>query len=240
MAERSSVTAAQVLDRARQLIGVTEDPKYSNRVRFNDQLVDAGYYPESFRVMQWCGAFVSCVFIDVGGAGNKAVVPLCPVFVYTPSGLAWFQSRALVTQGSHPRVGDVLFVHYPNTGAIVGHTGLVEWVNGNRFGTIEGNSNTDGSASGYEVARVTRTVSDRYYFAHPQYAPEGDSVALSAADIDKIATATKDKLMSEVVYGAGPKGSVLKSSLRNNAIWWTIWADRAQQKLDRIIKKLGA
>ena len=72
-----------------------------------------------------------------------------------------------------------------------------------------------------------------------------DDMALTADDINKIAEATKNKIMAEVVQAKA--GGVQGSSLRNNIIWQTVWGARAQQKLDdlsatvaKIAKKIGA
>lgn len=55
-----------------------------------------------------------------------------------------------------PQTGDIFIMDY---GHGLGHTGIVERVEGNILHTIEGNTNDTGSREGYEVCRKTRSTS---------------------------------------------------------------------------------
>lgn len=84
---------------------------------------------------QWCHSFVSWCAIHAGE--STSVVPKT---ASTDTGMAWFQKRGLFKRkGSYtPKRGDVI---YFKTGA--SHVGLVEYANGSRVHTIEGNVGRD-------------------------------------------------------------------------------------------------
>lgn len=128
----------------------------------------------------WCAMFVSwCAAV----AGPSTYPKIIPKHAYTPDGYNWYASRGLAdgrkppnrkgvaaTGKGKPRVGDVMYVYSSSLGRI-SHVGLVEKVlSGGRVQTLEGNTNLTGSASGDGVYRLTRQVTGRLYFCHPQYA----------------------------------------------------------------------
>lgn len=130
---------------ARSQIGVKEQPLGSNAgPQVNAYLKSVGLGPGYF----WCAAFVYWCFQQ---AADQLKVPNTMLRSASSSDLfAWAkQTGRLVTR---PQKGDIFLVrggertHY--------HTGMVDdVVDGNgRMPTIEGNSNTDGSANGIEVA----------------------------------------------------------------------------------------
>lgn len=142
--------AEKALEIARAQIGVSEEPKNSNRGPQVDQYIrsvgldPAGKYP-------WCMAFVYWCFDQAG----KAVGVINPMFK-TGGVLDQFNKRKNVHQVQTPRPGDVIILDY---GAGKGHTGIVEMVHENgTVGTIEGNTNDEGSREGYEVCRRKRNV----------------------------------------------------------------------------------
>lgn len=150
-------------------LGVRESPIGSNRVKYNTWAVNEGYFPSSFLTAQWCAIFVSWVFAQAGLAGKDASRVLVPVHAWTPSGLAYFQAKGLVTQGRAPKVGDIFYKRYAGYSE-VGHVGIVERVNSNgTITTIEGNTNTTGSSTGIGVFRLNRTINSSLYFCHPAY-----------------------------------------------------------------------
>ncbi len=55
-----------------------------------------------------------------------------------------------------PKVGSIFIMDY---GKGLGHTGIVERIDGDKLYTIEGNTNDEGSREGYEVCRRERSVS---------------------------------------------------------------------------------
>lgn len=68
---------------------------------------------------------------------------------------AWQKAPASV-KVTDPQPGDVFIQDH---GHGLGHTGIVEWVEGDVLHTIEGNTNDTGSREGYEVCRRTRKKS---------------------------------------------------------------------------------
>lgn len=125
----------------------------------------------------WCAIFVSwCSSV----AGFSKIIPK---HAYTPDGFNWFASRGLAdgrrppnrkgvaaTGRGKPRPGDIMYVYNPSNGRI-SHVGIVEEVLDDGYiRSIEGNTNTSGSASGDGVYRLKRRIEARLYFCHPQYA----------------------------------------------------------------------
>ena len=179
------ITASQLLSLARSQIGTLENPLYSNRVKYNTDLVNWGYYPASWGMdMQWCAGFCSWLFITLKAAGFGVSNPIFPVHVYTPDGYNWFQSRGLRVAQNAIRPGDIMYVSYASQSAPVGHIGIVDTVIGNgQVQTVEGNSNTDGSSNGYGVFYVRRTLNSRLYFFRPKYDFEASSGEMKINDV---------------------------------------------------------
>lgn len=125
-------------------IGVREQPLGSNSGPLvNIYLASVGLPPGN----SWCAAFVFyCVDAAAKKAGASNPLPR------TGSCSALFryaQRNGLLV--SSPQAGDIFLCIGGETGHY--HTGFVaDDPSGGRFPTIEGNSNTDGSANGYEVA----------------------------------------------------------------------------------------
>ena len=164
----SSVTAGTLLAAAAKEVGTREgrdkNGNWNNRVKYNDWYANHPLIKDSgFLTTAWCAVFVSWVANQVGVLGS-----LIPMHAWTPSGLAWFQKRGLVTRGKGAKVGDVFYVYYPSQGRVA-HVGLVERVEGNYIYTIEGNTNTTGSRQGNGVYRLKRAINNNLYFCHPTY-----------------------------------------------------------------------
>ena len=136
-----------VLNVARSLIGISEQGG-----------ANAGQMVETFlkfvglkKGEPWCAAFVSWV-------GHAALNDPWPVV--KTGGCAYLgewatQHNILVDT---PQPGDIALYYFPTLKRFA-HTGLVELSFGaGKIAAIEGNTNTDGSRDGWEVARKTRTV----------------------------------------------------------------------------------
>jgi len=117
--------------------------------------------------VSWCNWFQSWGAV---AAGIPASV--IPRTGYTPASWSWFvtHNRDVKT----PQAGDLFWVYgyvASEGGPRVHHIGFVEKVlSGGRIQTIEGNTNTSGSAQGNGVYRLTRTVSSKLKFGRPNYA----------------------------------------------------------------------
>lgn len=126
----------------------------------------------------WCGIFVSWVAFMVGGLGT-----LVPKYASCWHGLKWFRDR---NQSGYwpPQPGDIFIMRNYNPGDWTAdadgwatiHTGIVEKYLGNgRVQTIEGNTNTGGSAQGNGVYRLIRQDSPNgkaFIYCRPKWAPE--------------------------------------------------------------------
>ena len=132
----------RVIATARAEVGYLE--KKSNS-KLDDKTANAGqnnytkYWRDmspSFQGQPWCDCFIGWVFLRTFGEkiGNAL---LCGGMFsyYTPTSAECFQKKGQYYKV--PRPGDVV---YFNVGKKIGHTAIVAWVNGDRFGTIEGNT----------------------------------------------------------------------------------------------------
>lgn len=80
-----------------------------------------------------------------------------PTNVLVKTGGVLQQWNKILPQYKHstPKPGDIFIQDH---GHGMGHTGLVESVEGLNIHTIEGNTNDEGSREGYEVCRRVRTI----------------------------------------------------------------------------------
>jgi hypothetical protein len=191
----SSTTAVitRILTVAASQIGYREGRDANGN--WNNDNVYGVWYPMNWNA--WCAMFVSW-------SAFNASVPetVIPKHAYTPSGWNWFKAQKRTV--STPQRGDIMYVYSSSIG-LVHHVGLVEKVlSGGRIQTIEGNTNTSGSAQGDGVYRLTRTVSSKLLFARPDYAacvtnkpapgvtptlpPVARDVTITAACIKRLAT----------------------------------------------------
>jgi CHAP domain-containing protein len=114
----------------------------------------------------WCAQFQSWA---ASQAGYLDVI--IPKHQYTPAGYNWFKSRG--REVGLPKRGDLLYVYGKVRGEKnprVHHVGMVEQVlPGGYIRTLEGNTNTGGSAQGDGVYRLQRQVTSRLRFVRPDY-----------------------------------------------------------------------
>lgn len=136
----------RALHQARSQVGVEEVPRGSNwGPQVSEYLKATGLNSPAY----WCAAFVTWCYKQ---SKSIYILPKNKASTYY-----WFvfakQSNILFKT---PERGD-LFVWNNDNG---GHIGFVMEVKGDRFRTIEGNSNTDGSRNGYEVVERWRSVDE--------------------------------------------------------------------------------
>jgi len=146
---------AKALAVAVSQIGVVEQPPFSNRGPEVDlYLRTVGLNPVG-QHYSWCMAFVYWCFneaakslgiknplVKTAGCLNGWNGATCPKIKMADA----VNNPALVKPG---------FIFIIDHGHGNGHTGIVESVNGGIINTIEGNTNSDGSANGYGVLRLT-------------------------------------------------------------------------------------
>lgn len=120
----------------------------------------------------WCQGFASTVWADAARALGLAVPPLALVLdgiwcLYVPRMAAEARARGRFLDGRTIEVGRIVpagsqFFLRGGPGGYL-HVGLVTAHRGDLIETIEGNTNEDGSANGYEVARrIRRTITCDY------------------------------------------------------------------------------
>lgn len=118
---------------------------------------------------QWCGIFVSQMFVEAFGI-TKAKELLCGgLHHYTPTGANYFKKAGQYIkrgQGT-PQAGDVIFF-YSSSKKRIGHVGIVTKVAGGRVYTIEGNTSgasvlvTNGGGVCEKSYNLTSTYIDGY------------------------------------------------------------------------------
>jgi hypothetical protein len=108
----------------------------------------------------WCAAFV---YWSIQQASEQLNVN--NPFVRTgfcPTIASWAQQHDILVDVPEP--DDVFLVYTSATGGHAHHTGFVTSVNGAEFGTIEGNTNIDGSSEGIGVFKRVRHNNNQYHF----------------------------------------------------------------------------
>lgn len=159
-----TATAAETLDWCRRWIGYHEEGK-SNRTIF----AAMANHPQGFA---WCATFIS--------AAMKQEQVLVPAKILVPSSRTMFSEaklRGLNVPSQNIRPGDVVHMTRGMPSAWLGHVGIVEAVDGDTLVTIEGNTNSRGSATGGSVLRHRRSRSAWNLGAwRPPYKPVNPNV----------------------------------------------------------------
>ncbi len=140
--------AEKAIEIAITQIGEEEKPRGSNWGEpVKTYLASVGIgFPAS-----WCAAFVYWCF-------SKAAVELAvPNPVIKTGGVLnhWAKTKKVNKVTGDYQAGDIFIMDH---GHGLGHTGLIESVEGDILHTIEGNTNDTGSREGYEVCRKERNI----------------------------------------------------------------------------------
>ncbi len=152
----SSNILKKAVEIAASQIGVVEQPPLSNRgPQVDEYLKSVGLNPAGHHY-SWCAAFVYWSFQQA--AQQLGIInPL-----YKTAGVLdhWANARCIkilkLTALANPALiipGSIFIIDH---GGGLGHTGMVESVNGGNLTTIEGNTNPGQSREGYGVFRLTR------------------------------------------------------------------------------------
>jgi peptidoglycan hydrolase-like protein with peptidoglycan-binding domain len=152
---RSPLLAAALVKAISQ-INVTEKPRGSNRgPEVDEYLRSVGLNPAAGN-FSWCAAFVYWCFQS---AATSIKVPN-PLIKSAGVLNHWNRAKCLkiakavaINQPEKIIPGSIFIIDH---GSGLGHTGIVESVNGGNLVTIEGNTNTGLSREGYGVFRLTR------------------------------------------------------------------------------------
>lgn len=155
------ILSAEALAVAESQLGVRETPNKANEGKqVNEYLKSVGLKPG----YSWCQAFVFWCFGEAAEKlGIKNPVPLTAGVLSCWNKTATEQRITKADCIANPeqiKPGDQFIMNY---GKGLGHTGIVEKVEGYILHTIEGNSNDEGSREGYEVCRRTRDINDKLF-----------------------------------------------------------------------------
>lgn len=138
---------------ARRYLAEREQPAGSNRsTRIDYWLAETGAPLGA----PWCAAFVAAV-------GRQALGAAWPVprTASVEQIVQWAALKQAIFPD--PTRGDLLVIRFTGLGRFA-HVGIVTDTGVDRFNTIEGNTNTDGSREGYGVFARQRSHSPQYRF----------------------------------------------------------------------------
>lgn len=154
--------ASEVLAIAKGELGVTENPKGSNRVKYNEwyyrREVEGDPYP-------WCMVFVQWV-MHRAGITPPVRTASCGALMRAAKGMGQW-----VTEGYRP--GDIIIYDFPG-GAATDHCGICESAEGDRVIAIEGNTSVTDASNGGEVRQMTRPGSRVVGAWRPKYEEDED------------------------------------------------------------------
>lgn len=149
------MTAQELINIAKNEVGVKENPANSNNVKYN-----TWYYGKSVSgaAYPWCAAFVSWCF--------KSAQGLCPKTASCLTMLQWFEGKGQIV--TDPRPGDIVFFHYSTNKRRTNHVGIVIGVEGKIIRTVEGNTSVSSNDNGGSVMERMRNKNIVAY-ARPKY-----------------------------------------------------------------------
>lgn len=149
------MTAQELINIAKNEIGVKENPANSNNVKYN-----TWYYGKSVSgaAYPWCAAFVSWCF--------KSAQGLCPKTASCLTMLQWFEGKGQIV--TDPRPGDIVFFHYSTNNRRTNHVGIVIGVESKIIRTVEGNTSVSSNDNGGSVMERMRNKNIVAY-ARPKY-----------------------------------------------------------------------
>ncbi len=110
--------------------------------------------------MDWCGAFISW-------CANQAGIPQSVLKKNGFASAEKFNLERFTVNNHLPQGGDLFFKNNGN------HTGIVYYIEGDYFWTLEGNTWEGGGTDG--VYSRKRSLYGEYYFASPKYTTDGSS-----------------------------------------------------------------
>lgn len=188
------MTAKQIIDKAKEEIGVHESPPNSNNVKYN-----TWYYghPVSGAEYPWCAVFISWLF--------KAEQGLCPKTASCVNMLAWFEQKRLLVKS--PMAGDIVFFKFPTNNRRTNHVGIVVSVSsdGRTINTIEGNTSVTNQDNGGKVMQRNR-YKNIVAYARPRY--EGTLTNITDHK-------SNEEIAKEVIAGKWGSGNDRRQRLSN-------------------------
>lgn len=214
-----------------KLISIAENEigylEKKNNVNLDNKTANAGnanytkYWRDikpDYQSQPWCAAFVTWCFVQAFGQAIAEKLLKHYPYVYCPSMVGRF------TLNANPKCGDIVIFY--RSGAFV-HTGIVTYVNGDYFETIEGN--TSGGSS--IVANGGGVFKKSYYnsnlpgtkFCTPDYSlvtdMEDDIDMRKAEEFEKRIAALEQKVDNPMIYNYIDKNM---PSWAHEAVQWCV------------------
>jgi GH25 family lysozyme M1 (1,4-beta-N-acetylmuramidase) len=152
-----TVTAADVVKIAKAEVGTKEAREgghWVNNSKYNKWFGTIPGYDQGGYGYPWCAVFVAWCAAQAGDAS------LYPKTAGCETAVAWFKNKKRFSE--YPAIGAQVFFG-PRGGT---HTGLVVSYTATTITTVEGNTNTDGSAEGDGVYLKTRQRKDAYVYGY--------------------------------------------------------------------------
>lgn len=154
-AEAPNAMLAEALITARSQVGIMEQPPGSNKgPQVNKYLHSVDCPPGSF----WCAGFVYWCFEEAAKNLNRT----SPLYKTGGCLMHWNKTVGRKIPGAEAannpelvKPGQVFIIDH---GGGLGHTGIIEKVEGGFIHTIEGNSNPTGSSNGIGVFQLQRKI----------------------------------------------------------------------------------
>ncbi len=141
------------LDIAKTQVGVQEEPKNSN---WGPQIKNYLRAAAILSPAPWCVAFVVWCCRQAGIKQDRIPTTASSTFL-----LNWAKEKGKIVRDPQP--GDI-FLLLRKGGSTAFHCGFVQQAGRLAFRTVEGNSNDQGSAEGYEVCMRNRSRLGRVAF----------------------------------------------------------------------------
>ncbi len=164
-----------VIRKAGEYIGVSEDPPESNNVSFNTNYYGQEVYDNSARSYPWCVTFLWDIF-RMSGASHVFCDGMKTASTETV--YSHYKDKNMLFDSG--KKGDIILILSNGAGQSrrVNHAGLVVAVNKDgSYETIEGNTGSTDIANGGMVMKMTRNFDGRGYtivgFARPDYDSKG-------------------------------------------------------------------
>ena len=147
----NNMTCQELITLAMGEIGVKENPKNSNNVKYN-----TAYYGREVNGSnyQWCLVFIWWLFNKLNASqlfygGQKTAS--CTTFY------KWYEAKGMTVNKDY-RPGDIVFYDWDKSGDC-DHVGLLVEINGDKCKVVEGNTAVGNDSNGGEVMLRDRTVS---------------------------------------------------------------------------------
>lgn len=218
--------AESVLSVARSQIGITSGKKYW------DYVIGGGY--KNGNSTPWCACFVSWVFKQAGAKCAGLPAASCTYGIYAVA-----KKKGKVVTSSTARPGDLVIFNFDSNWGDGEHVGIIESVGANTFVTIEGNTDSRGSANGGRVAKMVRKKNLTFAIIRPDYDAKP---ATNELVVDGIA-GPKTVARWQQVVGSAYVDGVISGQYKPNEKWFpaissVTYEDTGESQLVKITQKL--